>query len=48
MLHTIVSEARDELEKLLGLHVNLKLWVKVRPDWRNRASDLRTLGYDAK
>ena len=35
-------------EKLLGLHVNLKLWVKVRPDWRNRASDLRTLGYDAK
>ena len=48
MLQTIGSEAREDIEKLLGLHVNLKLWVKVRPDWRNRASDLRTLGYDAK
>ena len=48
MLQTIGSEAREDIEKLLGLHVNLKLWVKVRPDWRNRASDLRALGYDAK
>ena len=45
--HGIGVEMMD-IEKLLGLHVNLKLWVKVRPDWRNRASDLRTLGYDAK
>lgn len=48
MLQTIGTEARTDIEKLLGLHVNLKLWVKVRPDWRNRTSDLRTLGYDVK
>ena len=48
MLQQIGSEARADIEKLLGLHVNLKLWVKVRPDWRNRMDDLRTLGYDNK
>ncbi len=48
MLQQIGSEARTDIENLLGLHVNLQLWVKVRPDWRNRSSDLRTLGYDAK
>ena len=48
MLQLIGSEARRDIEQLLGLHVNLKLWVKVRPDWRNRMDDLRTLGYDSK
>jgi GTPase len=46
MLQTIGSEARADIEQLLGMHVNLKLWVKVRPDWRNRMDDLRTLGYE--
>ena len=46
MLRQIGSEAREDIEKLLGLHVNLKLWVKVRPDWRNKANDLRDLGYN--
>ena len=27
-------------------HVNLKLWVKIRPDWRNNLSDLKNLGYE--
>lgn len=45
MLQQIGSEARQDIESLLGMHVNLKLWVKVRPDWRNRADDLKTLGY---
>lgn len=45
MLQQIGSEARADIERLLDLHVNLKLWVKVRPDWRNRADDLKTLGY---
>ncbi len=45
MLQQIGSEARLDIESLLGMHVNLKLWVKVRPDWRNRADDLKTLGY---
>ncbi len=48
MLREIGSQAREDIEKLLGTHVNLKLWVKVRPGWRNNASDLRTLGYDTK
>lgn len=48
MLQQIGSEARMDIEQLLGMHVNLKLWVKVRPDWRNRADDLRTLGYQNK
>ena len=48
MLQLIGIEARRDIEQLLGLHVNLKLWVKVRPDWRNRMDDLRTLGYESK
>ncbi len=48
MLQLIGSEARKDIEALLGLHVNLKLWVKVRPDWRNRMDDLRNLGYENK
>ena len=48
MLQLIGSEARKDIEQLLGMHVNLKLWVKVRPDWRNRMADLRTLGYESK
>lgn len=48
MLQTIGSEAREDIERLLDTHVNLKLWVKVRPDWRNRTEDLRSLGYDSK
>ena len=45
MLQKIGSEAREDIERLLGTKVLLKLWVKVREDWRNRAGDLRTLGY---
>ena len=46
MLRTIGSQARTDIERLLGTKVMLRLWVKVRVDWRNRASDLRTLGYE--
>ncbi len=45
MLKIIGSEARKDIEELLGGHVNLQLWVKVRPDWRNNLSDLKNLGY---
>ena len=45
MLKTIGMEARQDIEALLDAHVNLRLWVKVREDWRNRREDLRTLGY---
>ncbi len=46
MLQTIGTEARMDIERLLDCHVNLKLWVKIRNDWRNNASDLKNLGYE--
>ena len=46
MLRTIGSEARADIERLMDTKINLKLWVKVREDWRNRKDDLRTLGYE--
>ena len=46
MLQTIGSEARADIEKLMDTHINLKLWVKIRPDWRNNPSDLKNLGYE--
>lgn len=44
-LKKIGQEARADIENLLGMHVNLQLWVKVRPGWRNSTDDLKTLGY---
>ena len=52
--HEKMKFARTDLdrarcrERLLDTHINLKLWVKIRPDWRNDASDLKTLGYEDK
>ena len=46
MLKKIGSQARTDIERLLGTKVMLKLWVKVREGWRNREGDLRTLGYE--
>ncbi|MDD3335898.1 MAG: GTPase Era [Eubacteriales bacterium] len=48
MLKQIGQEARADIETLLGTHVHLELWVKVRENWRNRMDDLRTLGYERK
>lgn len=48
MLKLIGQEARRDIENLLGNHVHLQLWVKVRENWRNRMDDLRTLGYEDK
>jgi len=45
MLKKIGSLSREEIEKLLGTKVFLQLWVKVKPDWRNNNTMLKTLGY---
>ena len=45
MLQKIGAEARADIEALLDTHVNLQLWVKVRPGWRDSAEDLKILGY---
>lgn len=45
IIKKIGTEARADIEDLLGTKVVLRLWVKVREGWRDRASDLKTLGY---
>lgn len=45
MLKKIGTLSRTEIENLLGVKVFLKLWVKVKPDWRNSDNMLKTLGY---
>lgn len=45
MLEKIGSFARKEIEVLLGMHVYLKLWVKVGKNWRMDEQQLRRLGY---
>lgn len=46
-LKDIGSQARADIERLLGEKVYLKLWVRVKEDWRNRESFLNsTLRYD--
>jgi GTP-binding protein Era len=45
MLKKIGSFARADLEKFLEIRINLKLWVKVTPDWRNKAGGLKRFGY---
>ena len=45
MLKTVGTEARMELEALLGTKVFLELWVKVQPDWRQDETVLKELGY---
>ena len=45
MLKKIGSSARIDLEKMLDIQVNLKLWVKVRNNWRDDEFLLKDLGY---
>ncbi len=44
-LKKISTYARQDIEKFLGTKVYLKLWVKVKKEWRDNASLLRELGY---
>lgn len=48
MLRRIGSAARIDIQNMLGTQVNLKLWVKVRPGWRDDEAMLKALGYDKK
>lgn len=48
MLKKIGSAARYEIEQLVESRVNLKLWVKVRKDWRDSDVLLKNFGYDSK
>ena len=46
MLKKIGSTARFEIEKMLDLKVNLKLWVKVKKDWRDSDFLIKNFGYN--
>ena len=46
MLKTIGSQARPEIEKLLEMKVNLKLWVKVKENWRDSDLFVANFGYN--
>lgn len=46
MLKKIGIYARKDIEKFFGIQVSLKLWVKVKEDWRNRQGLIHTFGLD--
>ena len=46
MLKRIGSEARADIERLIEGRANLKIWVKVRREWRNSELLLKNYGYD--
>lgn len=48
MLKKIGSNARYEIEKMLEQKVNLKIWVKVRKDWRDSDTLMKNFGYNKK
>nr|WP_248628580.1 GTPase Era [Enterococcus cecorum] len=45
MLKKIGTQARKDIEKLLGDKVFLELWVKVQKDWRDKQVYLTDFGY---
>jgi len=48
MLKKIGQLAREDMERLFGSKIFLELWVKVRPDWRNKEAQLKDLGYSGE
>ncbi len=48
MLKKISTYARQDMESFFDCKVNLKTWVKVKEDWRNRRALLNNFGYDPK
>lgn len=45
LLKQVGTQARKDIEMLLGSKVYLELWVKVQKDWRNKQTQLRDFGY---
>ncbi len=44
MLKKIASQARYDLERFFQIQVNLKCWVKVKEDWRNKEGLIKNFG----
>lgn len=45
MLKKVGQTARIDIERLLGSQINLKLWVKVEKNWREKENKIRRFGY---
>ena len=45
MLKKIGSAARFEIERMMEQQINLKIWVKVRKDWRDSDMFIKNYGY---
>ncbi len=48
MLKKVGTLSRQELENFFRIKVNLKCWVKVKEDWRNREGLIRSFGLTEK
>lgn len=48
MLKNIGTKSRLDIEKIIDNKVMLKLFVKVREDWRSNESTVKSLGYNSK
>ena len=48
MLKRIGTEARKDIEHMMDIQVNLKLWVKVRKEWRDSELYMKNYGYNQK
>jgi len=48
MLKKIGSHAREDIEDLVEMQVNLQLWVKVKKDWRDSDFMMKNFGYNPK
>ena len=46
VLKKVGSMARRDVEEFFGIKANIKLWVKVKEDWRNRQGLIHTFGLD--
>lgn len=46
MLKKIGIQSRKDIEEFFGIRASVKLWVKVKEDWRNRQGLIHTFGLD--
>ncbi|HKL61407.1 MAG TPA: GTPase Era [Acholeplasma sp.] len=48
LIKEIGTEARKDINKILETKIHLNLFVKVKKNWRNKVTDMRSFGYDDK
>lgn len=46
MLKKVATQAREDMERFFDIKINLRCWVKVKEDWRNREQIIRSMGYN--